>query len=102
MCQGVGLAGARSGDDEERHRRRRLLLPDAMLNGSSLFGIEGLKIGDGHRCVLKVSVVDAELAKLDLKLRTVRRATRMVSPTAYEAGGAAGASLAINPGIRRT
>jgi hypothetical protein len=50
--------------------------------------------------VLKASVVDAELEKLDLKLRTVHRATRMVSPTAYEAGGAAGASLAINPGIR--
>ena len=49
--------------------------------------------------VLKASVVDAELEKLDLKLRTVRRATRMVSPTAYEAGEAAGASLAINPGI---
>ena len=37
--------------------------------------------------VLKASVVDAELEKLDLKLRTVRRATRMVSPTAYEVGG---------------
>ncbi len=45
--------------------------------------------------VLKASVVDAELDKLDLKLRTVRRATRMVSPEAYDAGGAAGASLAI-------
>ena len=52
--------------------------------------------------VLKASVVDAELEKLDLKLRTVRRASRMVSPTAYEAGGAAGVSLAINPGIRGT
>jgi hypothetical protein len=52
--------------------------------------------------VLKASVVDGELEKLDLKLRTVRRATRIVSPTAYEAGGAAGASLAINLGIRRT
>jgi hypothetical protein len=50
--------------------------------------------------VLKASVVDAELEKLDLKLRTVRRATRMVAPVAYEAGGVAGASLAINPGIR--
>jgi hypothetical protein len=50
--------------------------------------------------VLKASVVDAELKKLDLKLRTVRRTRRMVSPTAYEAGGAAGASLAINPGLR--
>jgi hypothetical protein len=45
--------------------------------------------------VLKASVVDAELGKLDLKLRTVRRATRMVSPTASEAGEIAGASLAI-------
>ena len=52
--------------------------------------------------VLKASVVDAELGKLDLKLRTVRRATRMVSPTAYEAGEIAGASLAVNPGIRGT
>ena len=50
--------------------------------------------------VLKASVVDAELEKLGLKLRTVRRTARMVSPTAYEAGGAAGASLPINPGIR--
>ena len=50
--------------------------------------------------VLKASVVDAELAKLDLKLRTVRSAARTVSPTAFEAGGAAGAVLAINPGIR--
>jgi hypothetical protein len=52
--------------------------------------------------VLKASVVDAELGKLDLKLRAVRRTTRMVSSTAYEAGGAAGASLAINPAIRGT
>jgi hypothetical protein len=52
--------------------------------------------------VLKASVVDAEIETLDLKLRTVRYATRPVSPTAYEAGGAAGASLAINPGIRGT
>jgi len=52
--------------------------------------------------VLKASVVDAELERLDLKLRTVHGATRMVSPMAYEAGGAAGASLPINPGIRGT
>jgi hypothetical protein len=49
--------------------------------------------------VLKTSVVDAEFAKLDLKLRAQRSTSRMVSMTAYEAGGAAGASLAINPGI---
>jgi len=52
--------------------------------------------------ILKAVVVDAELDRLNLKLRTVRRATRMVSPTAYHAGGAAGASLAINPAIRET
>ena len=50
--------------------------------------------------VLKASVVNAELEKLDLKLRAVPGATRMVAPAAYEAGGAAGASWAINPGIR--
>jgi hypothetical protein len=52
--------------------------------------------------VLKSAVVDAELDKLGLKLTTVRRATRMVSPKAYDAGGAAGASLAIDPGTRET
>ncbi|MSP51096.1 MAG: DUF2786 domain-containing protein [Alphaproteobacteria bacterium] len=51
--------------------------------------------------ILKAAVVDAELEKLDLKLRTVRRATRMVAPVAYEAGGAVGASLSINPAVRQ-
>jgi hypothetical protein len=50
--------------------------------------------------VLKASAVDAELAKLDLQLRTVPGATRIVSPAAYDAGGAVGASLTINPEIR--
>jgi hypothetical protein len=49
--------------------------------------------------LLKTSMVDAELDKLDLKLRTARSTSRIVSMTAYEAGGAAGASLAINPGL---
>ena len=49
--------------------------------------------------VLKTSVVDAEFDKLDLKLRTRRSQGRMVSMTAYEAGSAAGASLAMVPGI---
>jgi len=49
--------------------------------------------------VLKTSVVDAEFDKLDLKLRTQRSAGRMVSMTAYEAGGVAGAALAMMPGI---
>jgi hypothetical protein len=49
--------------------------------------------------VLKAAVVDAEFEKLDLNLRSVRRQSRMVSTSSYEAGSAAGASLAINPGI---
>jgi hypothetical protein len=52
--------------------------------------------------VVKSAVVDAELEKLDLILRTQRRSSRMVSADAYEAGGAAGASLAISPAIRRS
>jgi Protein of unknown function (DUF2786) len=52
--------------------------------------------------VLKTAVVDAEFAKLDLKLRSQRSAGRTVSMTAYEAGGAAGAALPINPGIGET
>jgi hypothetical protein len=51
--------------------------------------------------VVKTAVVDAELAKLDLRLRRPRSSSRLISESAYEAGGAAGASLAINPAIRR-
>jgi hypothetical protein len=50
--------------------------------------------------VLKGSVVAAEFEKLGLGLRTVDRPSRMVSPSAYDAGGLAGASLAIDPAIR--
>ena len=46
---GVGLPGTRAGDDQEGDPWSRVLLPDAMLDGSSLFTIEGLKIGDSHR-----------------------------------------------------
>jgi hypothetical protein len=50
--------------------------------------------------VLKAAVVDAELDRLDLKLRAVRPTSRMVSPSAYDAGGVVGASMAINTAIR--
>ena len=50
--------------------------------------------------VLKTAVVDTELEKLDLKLRTVHRTSRMISPMAYDAGGEAGESFAINPAIK--
>jgi hypothetical protein len=49
--------------------------------------------------VVKASIVEAELAKLDLNLRRVRGASRMVSTTAFDAGTVAGASFAITPGI---
>ena len=52
--------------------------------------------------VLKAAVVDTEIEKLGLKLQIVSRTSRMVSPTAYEAGGVAGSSLTINPGIPKT
>jgi hypothetical protein len=62
---------------------------------------DGVINGTGRDLViLKTSVVDAELAKLDLQMRTVPGATRIVSPAAYEAGETAGASLAINPAVR--
>lgn len=52
--------------------------------------------------VLKAAVVDTELEKLGLKLRTIEAGPgRMISPDAYDAGGAAGESVALNPGIRR-
>jgi Protein of unknown function (DUF2786) len=49
--------------------------------------------------VLKAAIVDDAFGKLGLELRVRRGASRVVSATAFDAGGAAGASLAINPGI---
>jgi hypothetical protein len=46
--------------------------------------------------VLKSSVVEAEMQKLDLRLRTVRSRGRMVMTDAYEAGGLAGDALALD------
>jgi hypothetical protein len=63
-------------------------------------GRDKVNCGSGRALVvLKAAIVDEEFGKLDLKLRAVRGTSRMVSMTAYEAGGVAGASLAINPGI---
>jgi hypothetical protein len=64
-------------------------------------GRDAVKAGGGRDLVLlKAAVVDAELQKLDLKLRQARGSERMVSSAAYEAGGVAGASMPINPGIQ--
>jgi hypothetical protein len=66
-------------------------------------GRDAVNSGSGRALVvLKAAIVDEELEKLDLKLRVRRSASRMVSMTAYEAGGLAGAALAINPGIGDT
>lgn len=66
-------------------------------------GRDETNIGLGRDLVvIKATVVEAELKKLDLKLRMARRTNRMVLPDSYEAGGAAGAALAINCGIPET
>jgi hypothetical protein len=52
--------------------------------------------------VLKAAVVDSELERLGLKLRTVEAGPgRFVSADAYDAGGAAGETVSLHPGIRR-
>ena len=61
---------------------------------------DGVNRGGGRDLVvIKAAIVAEELARLDLRLRTVRAAPRLVSTTAFEAGSAAGTSLAVNPGI---
>ena len=67
-------------------------------------GVSGTASGWNQRKAMTPSwwpIVDTEFGKLDLKLRVLRGTSRMVSALAYEAGGAAGASLAINPASRR-
>ena len=54
MRQGVGLARSGTRDDEERRPRRAVLLPNAMLDGPPLFGVEGLKVG-GYRQWLEIA-----------------------------------------------
>ena len=52
--------------------------------------------------VLKAAVVDSELERLGLKLRTVEAGPgRFISPDAYDAGGVAGGAVPLNPAIRR-
>jgi hypothetical protein len=66
-------------------------------------GRDKVNYGSGRAIVvLKAAIVDAEFGKLDLKLRVLRGTNRMVSTMAYEAGGAAGESLAFDPGIRES
>ena len=48
MGERVGLARTRAGDDEKRPGRRACVVPHAVFDGPSLFGIELFEIGDGH------------------------------------------------------
>jgi hypothetical protein len=62
---------------------------------------DAVNAGSGRALVvLKAAVVDQEFDKLDLRLRSPRGGTRLVSGAAYEAGSAAGESMAINTGVR--
>lgn len=73
----------------------RLLAMKAERDGVIRSGGRGL-------VVLKAAVVDAELAKRGLILRTVEAGPgRMISPMAFDAGGAAGETVNFHPGIRR-
>ncbi len=64
---------------------------------------DSANIKSGRDLVLmKTSIVDHELQKLGLRLKSTRSAGRLVSPDAFEAGGAAGTSFAITPGLGRT
>lgn len=52
--------------------------------------------------VLKAAVVDSELERLGLKLRTVESGPgRFISPDAYDAGGVAAGAVPLNPAIPR-
>ena len=54
------------------------------------------KIGSGRDVmVVKTALVDVELAALDMQLRDVESAPRMISADAYDAGEAAGAVVGI-------
>lgn len=54
--------------------------------------------GSGRDLVaVKGAIVDVELVKLGIDLKTVESGRRYISPTAYDAGGEAGAALPIGP-----
>jgi len=64
---------------------------------------EAARGGSGRDLVvLKTSLVEAAFARLDLALGPVGGGRRLVVPEAYDAGGVAGASLAVDPRLRKT
>ena len=52
--------------------------------------------------VIRHAIVESEFTKLDLNLRRARASGKKVAAGAFEAGQAAGQSLALHPGIGKT
>jgi hypothetical protein len=59
----------------------------------------GNRSGGRDLVLVKSSVVGRELARLGVELRSIDGGTRMVSPDAYDAGGAAGEVFAVEASI---
>lgn len=63
---------------------------------------DAIRIGSGRDLVvIRQAVVESEFAKLDLDLRPGRASGKKVAAGAFEAGQAAGRTVAINPAIGR-
>ncbi|UDL96025.1 DUF2786 domain-containing protein [Lichenihabitans sp. PAMC28606] len=52
--------------------------------------------------VVKTSIIEQDLSKLGLTFRTTRSAGRTIAPDAFEAGGNAGQTFTITPGLKTT
>src|SRR5208282_5101525 len=90
----VRLSRAGPGDHEERGAGYACLLPDAMLDGSSLFGIELVEIGDGHglRIVQGVVVREKHVSLLfATRPRTCRQIAERSAPPPERRGKTTGA-----------
>ncbi len=101
---------------EEYARGQRFIRYGQDEKGSFLFGMavsiadklvgmkaerdEAIRVGSGRDLVVvRHAIVDAEFAKLSLNLRRGRASGKTVAAGAFEAGAAAGRSLALHPGI---
>ncbi len=110
------IATAMASGWEAYARSQRFIRYGLDEKGSFLFGM-AVSIAD-KLCAMKVSrdeanrissgrdlvvvrhaIVDAEFAKLDLNLRRGRASGKKVTPGAFEAGQAAGQSLALHPAV---
>ncbi|CUW37518.1 conserved protein of unknown function [Magnetospirillum sp. XM-1] len=61
---------------------------------------EANRVGSGRDLVVvRHAIVESEFAKLDLNLRRGRASGKKVAADAFEAGHAAGQSLALHPGV---